>query len=50
MKLIDLVYPDCHLCRELRISICIGALVVIGTYMVQLLIINHEMRQKDYND
>lgn len=47
MKLTDLLYPSCHLCRTLRASMCAGAIIVLATYMLQLLNINHEMKRKE---
>lgn len=47
MTLTDIIYPNCHLCRTLRASMCLGLIVVLGTYALQLLTINREMRQKE---
>ena len=43
MSLKDFLYPDCHLCRTLRASMCIGLIVVLATYAVQLVKINVEV-------
>ena len=42
MSFSEFIYPSCPLCRTLRISMCIGTLIVIVTYMVQLLKMNRE--------
>lgn len=42
MDFSELIYPSCPLCRTLRISMCIGLLVVIVTYMAQLVKMQRE--------
>ena len=42
----DLIYPDCHLCRTLRISMCAATLIVVTTYMGQLIQIGVELRRE----
>lgn len=34
------VFPSCSLCRNMRIAMCIAALIVIGTYTVLLIGMN----------
>lgn len=46
MDLKEWFWPDCHLCREIRAAMCAGLIIVLGTYMLQLLNINREMRGK----
>lgn len=47
MTLTDAIFPDCHLCRTLRASMCAGLIVVLATYMLQLLNMNREMARKE---
>ncbi len=35
-SLSDIVYPECDLCRNLRISMVLSAILVLLTYLVQL--------------
>ena len=42
MSFSELIYPSCPLCRHLRIAMCIGSLIVIGTYLVQLVNMDRE--------
>ena len=44
MSFSEIVYPSCPLCRHLRLAMCLGCLIVIATYMVQL--INMDRREK----
>ena len=46
-KLTDLAFPDCWLCRSLRISMSIGIVIVLLTYAGLLLKINVEMHYKE---
>ena len=32
----ELIYPSCPLCRQLRISMCAGLVLMLVTYAVQL--------------
>ena len=43
----DFLYPDCHLCRELRAGMAAGLIVALAVYAVQLVIINIEMNLKE---
>ena len=42
MSFSELIYPSCPLCRHLRLAMCLGSLIVIGTYMVQLVNMDRE--------
>lgn len=41
----ELVYPSCPLCRHLRIAMCVGIGIVIGTYAWQL--VNMDLRERN---
>lgn len=43
----DMLYPDCHLCRELRAGMAVGLIVALAVYATQLVIINVEMNLKE---
>ena len=42
MNFSELIYPSCPLCRHLRLAMGVGLLIVIVTYMVQLLNMDKE--------
>ena len=43
----DFLWPDCHLCRELRAGMAAGLIVALAVYAVQLIVINIEMNLKE---
>lgn len=46
MKLMDLMYPSCHLCRNLRISMGVATLIMVATYTFQLVQIGVELARE----
>lgn len=47
MDLKDFLWPDCHLCRELRAAMSIALSIILAVYAIQLWIINIEMNLKE---